>query len=388
MGKREAPKTKKTSAPAADDRGGSRVSRPQWTARAGAWLAVHFSGRKKILPIILSTVAVLVILLVIYLATPPAQSQRPPTGPSEPQAGVEIDTTTLPGGIAFSTTPADTTTEAPLVRKDNFYTFLLLGTHDDYNTDTIMLASMDLSGDAPVVNVISIPRDSQIDTSWSLKKINSVYGVNKGGEEGALATCEWIERITGVWPDFYAVVNIKSFTKLVDRVGGVPFYIPYDMVHTKPDKDPEQAYYINMPKGQYNLSSEQALAVVRYRGTGRSDWGRMDIQKDFMVALLQQVKRSFTLDKIPGMIDVVVTSLKTNMGAKDMLWFYTNGVAKMDLKENIAMHNLPDLGPGKYNGQDYVFLDAEGIAKLVSETINPYTTPIEAENLDIVRLEN
>ena len=387
MGKREAPKTKRI-AGGSDGRGGSRVSQPQWLKSAGDWLSARFSGKKKILPIVLSTVIVLGIVVGIYLATPPAQSQRPPTEPSQPQTGINPDNTTVSGGVVLTTTPADTTTEPPLVRKENFYTFLLLGTHDDYNTDTIMLGAMDLNGDTPKFYTISIPRDSQIDTSWSLKKINSVYGVNKGGEEGALAACEWIERITGVWPDFYAVVNIRSFTKLVDLVGGVPFYIPYDMVHTKPDKDPEQAYYINMPKGQYNLNSEEALAVVRYRGTGRSDWGRMDIQKDFMVALLQQVKRSFTLDKIPGMIDVAVTSLKTNMSAKDMLWFYTNGVAKMDLKEDISMHNLPDLGPGKYKGQDYVFLDAEGIVKLVNETVNPYTTDIEVEDLDIVRLED
>lgn len=329
----------------------------------------------------------LVAVVVIAISLRPAQVNRPgPTSPTEPPSS------TSPSG--GTTSPSKTTTlppteptQAPLVRKKDFYTFLLLGTHDDYNTDTIMLASLDLKdAQSPKVDIISIPRDSQIDVSWNIKKINAVYGVNKGGEDGALAACEWIERITGVYPDFYAVVNIKSFTKIVDLVGGVPFYVPYDMYQDKPDKDPSQQYTIDIAKGQHTLNAEDALNVVRYRGTGRSDWGRMDVQKDFLIALLKRVKNQFSVDKIPGMVDIVVKSVKTNMPANNMVWFYLNAVANMSFDDDLTLHTLPNLGPGKYERQDYVFLDGPGIAALVNQTINPYTTDISEDMLDIIML--
>lgn len=364
---------------------GGKAAAPKVQKRKKPRETTPQKGKKRLpkwaVPAITAFLVTVIAALAIYLTTPPAQVMRdPPT----------IPTTTDPVNSGATTSPGYTTSsdensqpqEVPLVRKaaGTFYTFALLGTHDDYNTDTIMLASLDLSGDSPKVDIISIPRDSQLDVSWDLKKINSVYGVNKGGDAGAQAFMEKLESICGVYPDFYAVVNIKSFTKVVDLVDGVPFYIPYDMYHDKPDSDPDKQYAIDIKKGQHTLNSEQALAVVRYRGTGRSDFGRMDIQKDFLLALLKRVKSKFTLDKIPGLFEIVVQSVRTNMPLKDMIWFYTK-IADINMEEDIAMHTMPNLGPGKYKGQDYVYLDREGVAQLVNQTVNPFTTDIDPASL-------
>ena len=60
-------------------------------------------------------------------------------------------------------------------RKENFYTFLLVGTNDDYNTDTIMLGSVDTDKD--IVNVVSIPRDTMVDVDIKIKKINQEFHI-------------------------------------------------------------------------------------------------------------------------------------------------------------------------------------------------------------------
>lgn len=257
--------------------------------------------------------------------------------------------------------------------KDQFYTFLLVGTNDDYNADTIMLGSIDMK--TLKCNLISIPRDSYVDTSGKIKRINGTYG--KDGIDGL---CKTVYGISGVYPQYYAILNMKSFIKVVDIIGGVKYYVPMRMYHP----DAQEKYTIDLQKGWQTLDGRHALQLVRFRGMKGSDFGRQDLQKDFLVATLKQVREKFTLSKAGDIIETISKSIKTNMSVKDMVWFYTNAVNKMDLEEDIAFYTMPYKGTGIYNSQDYVFLDKEGIAELVNQTVNPYTTDIEPDELNVL----
>ena len=64
-------------------------------------------------------------------------------------------------------------------RKDDYYTFLLIGrdTAGGGNTDTLILVSYDVPNGQ--VNMMSIPRDTAVNVSWTNKKINSVYNAKE-----------------------------------------------------------------------------------------------------------------------------------------------------------------------------------------------------------------
>ena len=192
--------------------------------------------RRRILSVVGILTLSLCIWLGIYLSTPPAQVEPPP---AEPQDDVTADNTSPPD------TDAPDISTPTRSRKKNFYTMLLVGTMDDYNTDTIMLASVDTEAD--IVNVISIPRDTMVDIEERNMKINGAYG-----RDGIEELCREVQDITDIYPDFYCVVNVASFVKIVDLFGGVEFEVPYDMYH--PDADSQ--YTINLRKGLQTLDGK------------------------------------------------------------------------------------------------------------------------------------
>ena len=66
-------------------------------------------------------------------------------------------------------------------KSQDFYTVLILGrdTGGGGNTDTMLLASYDVTNQKAAV--MSIPRDTMVNVSWDVKKINSVYNSWGGG---------------------------------------------------------------------------------------------------------------------------------------------------------------------------------------------------------------
>ncbi len=329
--------------------------------------------RRRILSVAGIAALSLCIWLGIYLTTPPAQSGPPAGG--------------RPGGTASSgdSSPSDPgASPAPAVPdeparglKKNFYTVLLVGTMDDYNTDTIMLASIDADND--VVHVISIPRDTMVDIDAKNKKINGAYG-----RDGIEELCREVQDITDIYPNFYCVVNVASFVKIVDLFGGVEFNVPYDMYH--PDADSK--YTINLKKGVQTLNGKKALQMVRYRGTAQSDFGRMELQRNFLIAIAKKVLNNFSLSQVTDLIPIVNESVQTNMPVKDMLWFYRNVVAEIDFDANVHFHAMPVESTGKYKGLSYVYLDSQAVADLLNQTVNPYDKDILPGDLNIIHLEN
>ena len=49
-----------------------------------------------------------------------------------------------------------------------------------------------------------------------------------------------VNKLSGIYPDFYVLVEWKAVGELVDALGGVEFDVPYDMHYD----DPEQDLYI------------------------------------------------------------------------------------------------------------------------------------------------
>lgn len=261
--------------------------------------------------------------------------------------------------------------------KDNFYTFVLTGSdYEGFHTDTIMVISLDAA--AKKVNLISIPRDSQVDVPGDYKKINAAYA-NGGTKE----LKKQLESILGFAPQYAIRIDLKAFPKLVDAVGGVEFDVPQDMVYV----DITQNLNINLVKGHQLLDGEKALQLVRFRGYPSADLGRMDTQQKFLKALAKKVLSPANILKINTFISIFQQDVKTDMGLRDLQWF-AQQVVKLNPNTDISVQTLPYTDDGNYLGQNYLFLSPLGVLDMVNRTVNPYTTAITLNDVNIIRIED
>ena len=121
-------------------------------------------------------------------------------------------------------------------RRDGCSTILLAGTDKSGDrTDTVMLLSVDRS--AKRLTLLSIPRDTKVNSTYTPHKINIAYGVNGKDQEGMEALMDYVTELVGFRPDGYVLIDLDVFVDLVDKMGGVKFDVPCDMDYSDPAQD-------------------------------------------------------------------------------------------------------------------------------------------------------
>lgn len=265
-------------------------------------------------------------------------------------------------------------------RRDLCYTFLLMGTDDgNGNADTLMVATYDVAQQR--VGVVSIPRDTIVDRTWSrYPKINGAYG----GGGGVERVRQEVSHLLGIPIDFYVKVDIRAFVALVDEVGGVDFEVPVDMNYD----DPWQNLSIHYQKGMQHLTGQQALEVVRFRHnndmTGYSDKGRMQTQQQLLSAVARKVLGWGSLTRIGPFLEIFEKYVDTDLDTDEIMYFASQALY-MDLNDGLASRTLKGRGDAVYNGYQWCFeLDREQTMTDINELLNPYKTPVTDEMAHIM----
>lgn len=273
-------------------------------------------------------------------------------------------------------------------RKEDYFTFLLIGrdTAGGGNTDTLILVSYDVPNGQ--VNMMSIPRDTMVNVSWTPKKVNSVYNMKEssGGGIGGLKT--QVGYLTGVVPDFYVIIEWKAVGELVKAVGGVEFDVPRDMNYD----DEYQNLHIHLKKGLQTLNGDQAMAMLRYRndnklpdGTilGYDDTGRAETQREFLKAMAKKVIQLQNMTKIGDFIKIFMENVETDLKLNNLMWFATKALS-VDT-DSIQSFTLPHTDIRRFRGAWYFTANPEEIVPLVNDYFNPYNRDITSEDLQIVQ---
>lgn len=343
--------------------------------------------RNVLLMILLALLPVLVIsglALSAYLTRPP---ELPPINDGK-ASGVNVgttegtteETTDKTGGTPGASEGNDdqgTPVKAAKQYKENFYTFLVTGTdYEGYHTDTIMVISFDTA--AHKVNIVSVPRDTMIDTPRESKKINAAYAYG-----GTSELKSGLQSILGFAPQYYIRIDLEAFAKVVDAVGGVEYDVPQDMNMD----DDAQDLHIHLVKGQQVLDGDKALQLVRFRGYPSADLGRMQTQQKFLKALARKALSPINLIKLNTFINIFQEDIKTDIGLRDLQWFAQQAI-KVNPETDITVQTLPLSDTGNYQGQNYLFLSLHDVIEMVNKTINPYTTDITEDDLNIIRMED
>ena len=275
-------------------------------------------------------------------------------------------------------TPPEALTGAVRERKDLYYT-ILVGGLDNHNggSDTNLLISVDAKNKA--INVVSLPRDTLLNVSWSVKKLNNAFH-----HGGFARTAEEVGKLLGIPVDFFVTVDLQGFVELVDAIGGVEFDIPVSMDYD----DPYQDLHIHFAPGLQKLDGEQALKVVRWRqnndgsGYATADIGRIGTQQAFLSTVAKKLVQPSNWDKIPRYAEVFQDYVDTDLELGELVWFGEQALT-IGLN-NITFHTLPGDGAGYYKNVSYYVLDESSVLELVNSSFNPYVQDLTLDDLNIL----
>ena len=277
-------------------------------------------------------------------------------------------------------------------RRAGVYTLLIVGkdTGGGGNTDTMILATYDTKG--KTINAMSLPRDTMTNVSWSNKKLNTVYNYYKGKdkatqvEKGMTALKTHVAKLTGIFPDFYVMVDWDAVGELVDAIGGVTFDVPYDMHYD----DPYQDLHIHQDKGVRKLSGEDAMQVIRWRKNNGQygklqigDSGRMKVQQDFLVAVAKECLQLKHLMNASEFARIFAENVNTDLDVGNIVWFAQQAIG-MDAEQDIHFHTMPFTNYTR--GTAYVLPVVDELLTILNEGMNPYKDEITADELEVLQL--
>ena len=306
--------------------------------------------------------------------------------PEIPQTGNQDGQT----GPVINVDNTNTQEEQGRQRRDGVYNFVLLGKDvDSGNTDTIIVVSYDVINQK--VGMISIPRDTAVERTWSSKpKINSAfYGA------GADTLKEEIQYTFGIPVDYYILVDLKGFIALVDELGGVEINIPLDMNYD----DPIQNLHIHFKKGTQTLNGQETMEAVRYRHDNEdspnyrangwySDIQRGELQRQVLLQLAKKVVSWNSVPKVTSFLNIFNEYVKTDLSLTDMAYFATQAL-QVDLSADVTQGTLEGRGDGVYNGAKWCYVyEAEDILPTLNEQVNPYNMPLTEEDLHLVQADS
>ncbi len=215
--------------------------------------------------------------------------------------------------------------------------------------DVIRIARVDFT--IPKVTVLSMPRDlwveiPEIENNYGIDhgKLNQAYfyggpGMGyyngPGGGPGLLART--LDLNFGLRVDHYGAVNMSTFAKIVDALGGIDIYLPTD-VDGRPidDRTEDMGYFY---AGQQHFNGDQALRFSRIRKK-YNDFTRMDNQNMVLCALKEKLTSPSILPKIPQIIGAFQGSVLTDLSPEQIGQMAC--LLPSLKKENLLFSSLPD----------------------------------------------
>lgn len=235
-----------------------------------------------------------------------------------------------PGATPAPATPTATVTEPPIGSR---VTILFTGvdadpTRGEQLYDSIMVVSYDPPTNS--VQMVSVPRDS---ASFPLYfggqvsanvRINSLPTYVRNGwvrspDPPYTTLVKEIAYLVGIPINYYAVMDLEGFVKMVDMVGGIDVNNPSEI------NDPSYATPVGtiigfqLSAGPHHLDGNQALAYVRSRhGSNNSDWARASRQQEVLVSLLHRMSEPSKFLQLPNLISTLGSSVTTNFPAEQV----------------------------------------------------------------------
>ena len=226
------------------------------------------------------------------------------------------------GGFIYYLCTDDNEDAAPTVvnQQSNALNIMIMGVDrraDDVGrSDTLMVLTYNPADKK--ASLLSLPRDTRVHIEKNdYDKINHAYAY--GGHE---LTQKTVEAFLNVPMDYYVMIDVHAFEKIIDAVGGVDIDVEKRMYYEDPWDD-DGGLVIDLYPGKQHMDGKTAIQYVRYRD-GEGDIGRINRQQKFMKALMSQVISPSVLPKLPEIIKNVSSAVQTNMPLDMMITLITD----------------------------------------------------------------
>jgi LCP family protein required for cell wall assembly len=197
---------------------------------------------------------------------------------------------------------------------DDVINILLIGTDErtdgtyseNARGDAIMLLSVNISEDVPVISLVSLERGMGVPIlkgpyagQWDWLTHTFRYG-------GAELLMEEVSECLKIDVSYYVRVNFNIFIHAIDTLGGVT--VNFDEAEAEAFRKDGMPYAI---VGDNHLNGKQALAYARLRYID-SDWIRIQRQREIVLSVLESCRgRSF--EELDSLVNSLLPLVKTNI---------------------------------------------------------------------------
>ncbi len=304
------------------------------------------------------------------------ETMRPPVIYETPNVG---DPSATPGGNVKPTPTPGFDPPPDIVFGKDVINVLLIGYDRDadrddgetiaFRSDTMMLLTVNKIQKKAYLT--SIPRDSYVEImDLGFKdRINSVpaYATlhNRDVYECIRNT---VSDLFGNIPiSYHVAIDMDIFVEVVDLLGG----IEYDVDVTIKYADGSTA----LAPGFQKLTGAQALLYVRFRGTPLADIGRVQRQRNFLMAAFSQLKSWNGLTKLPEIFTALGNKMNTNLTYAQVVHLAEYAATTLST-DSIVGETMP--GFFKDN-EPYWFIDQE---KRVHYIYNVFGVSVRPEEQD------
>ncbi|HXF85520.1 MAG TPA: LCP family protein [Anaerolineales bacterium] len=199
---------------------------------------------------------------------------------------------------------------------------------DNYSAglaDSIRIARVDFIH--PRVQILTFPRDLYveipgIDPQYNIThgKLNQAYlygnpsyNYYSGPGQGPGLLANTLKHNFDARVDHYLAVNLQTFVRVVDAVGGIDINLPYTIDgRVKGSKDPN----LYFPAGPQHLNGYRTMLLARMRPQG--DFQRIEIQNLILHALASKLLSPAVIPNLPSLIEAFHGSVQTDLGTVEI----------------------------------------------------------------------
>jgi polyisoprenyl-teichoic acid--peptidoglycan teichoic acid transferase len=314
---------------------------PSWPGPAEAQPTSPPANRRRVLPIVLASVAATLVAVLAAAAIFVNQVERSLTQNLDRQDLMPTDSTT-----------AHPTKEEVAADALNF---VVMGydSRDPSVARSGSLMILHLNAERDQAYFISFPRDTWVSIpGHGSNKINAAYSIG-----GTKLTVSTLEKLTDTRMDHAALVDFQGFAKLTDEVGGVTVY----------NKTAFSSHGVHYPQGNITVSGERALYFVGERkALPRGDFDRATNERNLIRAILAKTMSTKIITD-PGRLLSVVTGTAEHLTVDNGL---TNSKIRSTVislrltDKDIHLMRAPISGKANRRGQPVDVVDKAKLAEL------------------------
>jgi len=331
------------------------------------------SRAEKAILIFLACIAAVLVVMVIGAALPLLQLALAWQAPLGPALALPTQTSTYTAPASAPTwtltreptseqpkaTPANTPepspTPTPIISCGGPPVMTILAIGSDQRSDSYLYGLADVIRIVRVdfiarrATILEFPRDLWVEIpdiaeeeGITHEKLNQAYlygnkgyGDYAGAGEGPGLLALTLELNFGVRPDNYVAVNMQTFVRIVDAVGGINVNLPQNVDGRSEDSRRASLYFA---AGDHHLDGQAALTLARVRPVGVFE--RAATQNLVLCALKEKLSSPSVLPRIPEIMASFQGAVQTDLSPEQISQLACLGT-KMQ-SENIVFASFPE----------------------------------------------